>query len=62
MVARLRIPAAYPNLEFANDGGLIAYSTDARPLFQRAAGRPAASVIVERNEPDGRLTCSRARR
>jgi putative ABC transport system substrate-binding protein len=37
MAARLRIPSVYPTLEYADDGGLIAYSTDARPLFRRAA-------------------------
>jgi putative ABC transport system substrate-binding protein len=37
MAARQRIPSVYPTLEYADDGGLIAYSTDARPLFRRAA-------------------------
>ena len=37
MAARLRIPSIYPTLEYADDGGLLAYSTDARPLFRRAA-------------------------
>jgi len=37
MAARLRIPAVYPTLEYADDGGLLAYSTDARALFRRAA-------------------------
>ncbi len=37
MTERLRIPAVYPTLEYVDDGGLIAYSTDAIPLFRRAA-------------------------
>jgi putative ABC transport system substrate-binding protein len=37
MAARLRIPAVYPTLEYAEDGGLLAYSTELRPLFKRAA-------------------------
>jgi putative ABC transport system substrate-binding protein len=37
MAARLRIPSVYPTLEFADEGGLIAYSTDVHPLFRRAA-------------------------
>ena len=32
MAAKLRIPAVYPTLEYADDGGLLAYSTDARAL------------------------------
>lgn len=37
MAAKLRIPAIYPTLEYAEDGGLLAYSTDVRSLFRRAA-------------------------
>lgn len=37
MAASLRIPSVYPTLEYADDGGLIAYSTDFNPLFRRAA-------------------------
>lgn len=37
MAARLRIPAIYPNLDYADEGGLLAYSTDASALFRRAA-------------------------
>ncbi len=37
MAARLRIPAVYPTLEYAEEGGLLAYSTEARLLFRRAA-------------------------
>lgn len=37
MAARLRIPAVYPTLEYADEGGLLAYSTEARSLFRRAA-------------------------
>ena len=37
MAARLRIPAAYAQLEFVDDGGLVAYAADTRPLFRRAA-------------------------
>ena len=38
MAARLRIPAAYPTLEYAAEGGLITYSTEAGALYRRAAG------------------------
>jgi putative ABC transport system substrate-binding protein len=37
VAARLRLPAVYPALEFAEDGGLLVYSTDARALYRRAA-------------------------
>lgn len=37
MAAKLRIPAVYPTLEYADEGGLIVYSTEARSLFRRAA-------------------------
>jgi putative ABC transport system substrate-binding protein len=37
MAARLRIPDIYPTLEFVDEGGLLAYSTEARSLFRRAA-------------------------
>jgi putative ABC transport system substrate-binding protein len=37
LAARLRIPAAYPNLEYADDGGLLAFSTDVNHLARRAA-------------------------
>lgn len=56
MAAKLRIPAVYPTLEYADDGGLIAYSTDFTPLFRRAAtyvdrilkGAKPADLPVER--------------
>jgi putative ABC transport system substrate-binding protein len=56
MAARLRIPAAYPTLEYADDGGLIVYATDIRSLFRRAAsyvdrilkGAKPADLPVER--------------
>jgi ABC-type uncharacterized transport system substrate-binding protein len=56
MAARLRIPAAYPILAYADDGGLVAYSTDAGLLFRRAAsyvdrilkGAKPADLPVER--------------
>jgi len=35
--AKLRIPAVYPNLEYADDGGLLAYSIDANEIFRRVA-------------------------
>jgi putative ABC transport system substrate-binding protein len=35
--AKLRIPAIYPGVEFAEEGGLVAYSVNARQLWQRAA-------------------------
>ena len=37
MAVRLHIPAAYPLREFANEGGLFAYSTDILLLARRAA-------------------------
>lgn len=37
IATRLRIPSVYPTLEFAHDGGLVAYSTDVRTQFRRAA-------------------------
>ena len=56
MAARLRIPSVYPTLEYADEGGLVAYSTDARSLFRRAAsyvdrilkGAKPAELPVER--------------
>ena len=56
LAARLRIPAAYPSLEYVDDGGLVAYSTAASPLFRRAAffvdrilkGSSPADLPVER--------------
>jgi putative ABC transport system substrate-binding protein len=50
------LPAVYPALEFAEDGGLLVYSTDARALFRRAAsyadrifkGARPADLPVER--------------
>jgi putative ABC transport system substrate-binding protein len=56
MAARLRIPSVYPQLEYAEEGGLIVYSTDARVLFRRAAtyvdrilkGAKPADLPVER--------------
>ena len=56
LAARLRIPAAYPTLEYVDDGGLAAYSTDVTPLFRRAAfyvdrilkGSRPADLPVER--------------
>lgn len=37
MAAKLRSPAVYPTLEYADDGGLLAYSTEVGVLFRRAA-------------------------
>jgi putative ABC transport system substrate-binding protein len=37
LASQLRVPAVYPTLEYADDGGLLAYSTDSRALFRRAA-------------------------
>jgi putative ABC transport system substrate-binding protein len=56
MAAALRIPAIYPTLEFTDDGGLVAYSTELRPQFRRAAsfvdrilkGAKPAELPVER--------------
>jgi putative tryptophan/tyrosine transport system substrate-binding protein len=35
--ARLQLPAIYPNLEFAQDGGLISYAPSVEAMFRRAA-------------------------
>jgi putative ABC transport system substrate-binding protein len=35
--AKLRIPAIYPGVEFAEEGGLAAYSVNGRQLWRRAA-------------------------
>jgi putative ABC transport system substrate-binding protein len=56
MAARLRIPSVYPTLVYVDDGGLVAYATDLRPLFRRAAsyadkilkGARPADLPVER--------------
>jgi putative ABC transport system substrate-binding protein len=53
----LRIPSVYPTLEFTDDGGLVAYSTDVRSQFRRAAsyvdrilkGAKPADLPVERS-------------
>ena len=37
LAARLRIPAVYPLIAFAEEGGLIAYSADLQQLTRRAA-------------------------
>jgi len=38
VAAKLRIPAAYPSLEYASDGGLLTYSVNLLHLIRRAAG------------------------
>jgi putative ABC transport system substrate-binding protein len=56
LASRLRTPAAYPLLEFADEGGLVAYSTAVDALFRRAAsyvdrilkGAKPADLPVER--------------
>jgi putative ABC transport system substrate-binding protein len=56
MAWRFRIPAAYPLLEYAYEGGLVAYSTSVEALFRRAAsyvdrilkGARPADLPVER--------------
>lgn len=56
MARRLRIPAAYPLLEYAHEGGLVAYSTAVDVLFRRAAsyvskilqGAKPADLPIER--------------
>jgi putative ABC transport system substrate-binding protein len=56
MAWRSRIPAAYPLLEYAHEGGLVAYSTAVEVLFRRAAsyvvkilkGAKPADLPVER--------------
>jgi putative ABC transport system substrate-binding protein len=35
--ARYSLPAIYPNLSFATDGGLIAYAVDTKDIYRRAA-------------------------
>jgi len=37
LVARHRLPAMYPLLDFANDGGLMAYAPDLAVMYRRAA-------------------------
>jgi len=37
LAARLRIPAVYPYVDIAEDGGLLAYAVDSRQLWRRAA-------------------------
>jgi putative ABC transport system substrate-binding protein len=56
LAGRARIPAAYPLLEYAHEGGLVAYSTAVEALFRRAAsyvdrilkGARPADLPVER--------------
>jgi putative ABC transport system substrate-binding protein len=56
MATRLHVPSVYPTLEFADDGGLVAYSTDVRSQFRRAAsyvdrilkGAKPADLPIER--------------
>jgi putative ABC transport system substrate-binding protein len=56
MAWRSRIPAAYPLLEYAQEGGLVAYSTAVEVLFRRAAsyvskilkGATPADLPIER--------------
>ena len=38
LVSTARIPALYPEREYADDGGLIAYGTNVPENFRRAAG------------------------
>jgi putative ABC transport system substrate-binding protein len=38
LAARHRLPAMYPEREFALDGGLMAYGSSVRENFRRAAG------------------------
>jgi putative ABC transport system substrate-binding protein len=35
-VARRRLPAIYPQVQYAEDGGLVSYSTDTFDLYRRA--------------------------
>ena len=37
MAARNNVPAVYPNLPFARDGGLLSYGPDLVDIFRRAA-------------------------
>jgi putative ABC transport system substrate-binding protein len=53
--ARYGVPAVYPNLSFATDGGLIAYAVDTKDIYRRAAayvdrilkGTPPADLPVQ---------------
>ena len=38
LAEKARIPAIYPEREYADDGGLIAYGPDVPDAFRRAAG------------------------
>lgn len=51
IVDRYRVPAVYPVLEFAQEGGLIAYSVD-RPAMARATGELAGRVLSGANPAD----------
>ena len=70
MAAKLRLPAVYPTLEYADDGGLLAYSTDARALFRRAASyvdrilkgaKPADLAVEQPTRFEMRLNLKTAR-
>jgi putative ABC transport system substrate-binding protein len=39
LAARYRIPTIYPQVEWANAGGLVAYAASSVELFRRAAGQ-----------------------
>jgi ABC-type uncharacterized transport system substrate-binding protein len=38
LAAKYRMPAAYPEREYADDGGLLAYNQNVSAQFRRAAG------------------------
>jgi hypothetical protein len=65
--ARYRLPAVYPNLSFATDGGLIAYAVDTKDIYRRAAlyvdpRHPARGAGgLHRREVDARLLRHAAR-
>ena len=56
LAANYKLPAAYPQKEFVEDGGLMSYGTDRRESFRRAAvyvdkilrGAKPADLPVER--------------
>ena len=49
LAARNSVPAVYPLLPFARDGGLLSYGTDLRDIWRRAA--PYVDLILRGAKP-----------
>jgi putative tryptophan/tyrosine transport system substrate-binding protein len=49
LAARNKVPAVYPLLPFARDGGLLSYGTDLRDIWRRAA--PYVDLILRGAKP-----------